>query len=73
MLDGGDHQIANVFGGDAAGDSDVSHGLAITAVERKGYAHLLAIVAGDLQRIRAPAGVTLVDRHAALMAPLLPT
>ena len=72
MLDSGDHQITDVLGGDAAGGSNVPHGLAVTAVECKGDAHLFAIVASDLQGVRAPAGVAPIDGNATIMAPLLP-
>jgi len=72
MLDGSDHQVLHVLGGDAAGCRDMPHRFAIAAVEREGDADLLAIVAGDLQPVRAPAGITLVDRDATIVAPLLP-
>lgn len=49
-----------------------AHCFAIAAVEREGDADLLAIVAGDLQPVGAPAGVALVDRNPTIVAPLLP-
>jgi hypothetical protein len=36
MLDGSEHQITNVLAADAAGGSEETHGLAITAIEREG-------------------------------------
>ena len=71
MFDGGDHEVANILGGDAAGGGDVPHCLPVAAVEREGDAHLLAIVAADLQRIGAPARVAPVDGDTAVVAPLL--
>ena len=35
----------------------------------KGNAYTLAIVTADLEPIRAPAGIRLIDRDAAIMAP----
>jgi hypothetical protein len=70
-LDALDHQIANVGTVDAAGGRHPGDRLAVAAVEREGDAHLLAIVAADLEPVRAPAGVGAVDRNAAVMLPLL--
>ncbi len=53
--DVGDHQVANIFGGDAAGGSDVFHGFPVATVERDGDAHLLAIV-GACQESRVRPG-----------------
>lgn len=71
MLDGGDHQVADILGGDAASGGDVSHGFPATAVEREGDADLLAVVATDLQRIGPPAGIAPVDSDATVVAPFL--
>ena len=57
VLDGGDHEVTHVLGCDAACGRNVAHGFAVAAVEREGDAHLLAIVAADLQAVRAPSGV----------------
>lgn len=71
VLDSGDHQVAHVLGGDAAGGGDIAHGFTITAVDRKGDADLLAIVAADLQSIGAPATVARVDGGPAIVTALL--
>ncbi len=39
MLDGGNHQVMDVLGGDAAGGRHVPHCLPVAAVEREGYAY----------------------------------
>lgn len=44
-------RVLVILGGDAAGGGDIAHGLAIAAVEREGDAHLLAIVAADLEPV----------------------
>lgn len=71
MLDGGDHEGTNILGGDAARGGDVSHGLPVATVERERDTHPLAVVASNLQRLRAPAGIGPINRDAAIMAPLL--
>ena len=71
VLDGGDHQVLDVLGGDAARRRHMPHCLAITAVERERGAHLLAIVAADLEGVGTPAGVALVGGDPAIVAPLL--
>jgi hypothetical protein len=43
---------------DAAGGSEEAHGLAITAVEREGDPHPLAVVAADLKAVGAPQRIT---------------
>ena len=48
LLDRGDHQGLDVLGGDAARRRNVSHHLAVAAVERECDTHLLAIVADHL-------------------------
>ncbi|MET3439183.1 hypothetical protein ABIC44_003886 [Sphingomonas sp. 1185] len=59
LFDGGDHQVADVLGGDAAGGGDVPYGFPVAAIEREGYTDLLAIAAADFQRIGAPACIAL--------------
>jgi hypothetical protein len=71
MLDDGDHEVANLLGRYAAGCRDEPHGLTITAVEREGDADLLAIVAGDLETIGAPAAVACLDRDLAIVPSFL--
>src|SRR4051812_45034701 len=48
-----------------------AHGLPIAAVEGEGHAHALAVVAADLQAVRAPAGVARVHGDAPLVPALL--
>lgn len=66
MLDGGDHQVLDVLGGDAARRRHVSHCLAVAAVESE---RLLAIVTDDLQPVEALAGVTQIDGDPAIAVP----
>ena len=42
----------------------------VTAIEREGNPHPLAIVAADLEAIGAPTPIALIDRNAAVMPPL---
>ena len=56
-----------------AGGGDKAHGFAITAVEGKSDAHTLAVVAADLEAIRAPAVVTFGRGDTAVLLPLLAT
>ena len=51
VLDGGDHQVADIFALDALGGGDMAHGFTIAAVEREGDADLFAIVAADLEAV----------------------
>ncbi|WP_235513002.1 MULTISPECIES: hypothetical protein [unclassified Sphingomonas] len=71
MVDGGDHQVADIFGSDAAGVSNVLRGLPVAAFKCKDDAYLLAVVASNLQRVRAPAGVAPIDGDATVMTPFL--
>src|SRR3954447_10159942 len=48
-----------------------AHGLPVAAVEGEGHAHALAVVAADLQAVRAPAGVARVHGNAPLVPALL--
>ncbi|VVT32346.1 hypothetical protein SPHINGO391_70014 [Sphingomonas aurantiaca] len=73
MLDGGNHQVMDVLGGEAARRCNVSHRLAVAAVERECDTHLLAIVTGDLQSVGAPAGIAQVDSDPTIVTPLLAT
>jgi hypothetical protein len=52
MLDGS-HQVTNVVAGDAARGGEEAHGFPVTAIEREGNPHPLAIVAADLEAIGA--------------------
>jgi hypothetical protein len=70
MLDGGHHQVPHVVAGDAARGGEEAHGFPVTAIEREGDPHPLAIVAADLEAIRAPTPIALIDRNAAVMPPL---
>ena len=71
VLDGGDHQILDVFAGDAAGGGHEAHGLPVAAVEGKGDADALAVAAADLEAVGTPAPVPLGHGDAAIVAPLL--
>jgi hypothetical protein len=46
----------------------MAHSLAVTAIERKGDAHLFGIVGCDLEAVRAPAEVRLCDSDLAVMS-----
>jgi hypothetical protein len=70
MLDGRHHQVPHVVTRDAACGSEEAHGFPVTAVEREGDPHSLAIVAADLEAIGTPAPITLIDRDAAIMPAL---
>src|SRR5947209_7082403 len=61
-LDALDHQIADHLAGDAGGRRDPPDDLAIMAVEGKGDTHHLAVPAGELKDVRAPADVG-PERH----------
>jgi hypothetical protein len=70
MLDGRHHQVPHVVTGDAACGGQEAHGFPVTAVEREGDPHSLAIVAADLEAIGTPAPITFIDRDAAVMPAL---
>jgi hypothetical protein len=61
---------AHVLGGDAAGGGDIAHRLPVTAIEREGDPHFLAIVAADLEAVRAPTGVADLDGDLPVVSPL---
>lgn len=56
-LDRVSHEIADVLGRNAGGGCNEAHRLTIAAVEGEGDEHLLAIVAANLEPVRAPPGV----------------
>ena len=66
------HQIADVAAVNAACGGHPGDRLAVTAVEGKNDAHPLAIIATDLEPIRAPADVGPINRDATVMAPFNP-
>ena len=70
MLDGGHHQVTHVLAGDAARGGEEAHGFPVTAIEREGNPHPLAVVAADLEAVGAPAPIALIHRNAAVMPPL---
>jgi hypothetical protein len=70
MLDGRNHQITHVLAGDAARGGEKAHGFPITAIEREGNPHSLAVVAADLEAVGAPTPIAIIDRNATVMAPL---
>jgi hypothetical protein len=57
LLDAVDHHVTDHLAADAGGCRHPGDRLMIMAVEGEGDAHDLAIPAGELQRIRAPAAV----------------
>jgi hypothetical protein len=65
VLDSLQHEVADVVTRDAARRGREAHGLSVTAVEGEGDLHLLAIVAADLEAVRAPASVRLVHCNTA--------
>ena len=68
VFDGADHQITDILALDALRRGNMAHGFAITAIEGEGDADLLLVVAGDLEAIRAPACVGMINRNPAVMA-----
>jgi hypothetical protein len=79
MLDGGDHEIADIAGRYAACCCDKPHGFPVAAIESEGDADpgsgpgqaLFAVVAGDFETIGAPAAVAGVDRDLAVVPTFL--
>src|ERR1700748_1389485 len=57
MFDGAHHQIADVLALDSSGCRDMTHGLAIAAIERESDTNLLGVVTGDLESVGTPAAV----------------
>src|ERR1700733_251557 len=70
-LDALDHQVADVRAVDAVGRRHPGDRLAVAAVEREGYPHLLAVIAADFKPVRAPAGIGAGDGDAATVPPFL--
>src|SRR3954464_14534055 len=70
-LDAFDHQVADVGAVDAAGRRHPGDRLAVAAIQREGDAHLLAVVAADLEPVRAPSRIGAVDRDPAIVPPFL--
>src|SRR4051812_25684511 len=70
-LDAFDHQVADVGAVDAAGRRPPGDRLAVAAIQREGDAHLLAVVAADLEPVRAPSRIGAVDRDPAIVPPFL--
>src|ERR1051325_6766946 len=71
-LDALDHQVADIGAVDAAaGSRPPGDRLAVAAVEGEGDAHLLAVVAADLEPVRAPSHIGAVDRDPAIVPPFL--
>jgi hypothetical protein len=70
VLDRGQHEVAHVVTRDAARCGKEAHGFTITAVESESDPDLFAVVAADLEAIRAPAAIPLIHRNAAVMTTL---
>src|SRR3954463_8872103 len=73
MLDGGDHEVADLISSDPGRGCHEAHGFAVAAVQREGDAHAFAVIAGHLEAIGTPSQVRLGDGDAALVATLGPT
>lgn len=71
MLDGGDHEIADIAGRYAARRCDGPHGFPVAAIESEGDADVFAVVAGNFEPIGAPAAVAGVDRDPAIVPTFL--
>ena len=66
-LDAVDHHVADHLAGDAGGRRQPADDLAVVAIESEGDADDLAVPAGELQRVRAPADVRADRDHLAVM------
>src|SRR5207248_8830132 len=64
-----DHQVADIGAGDAPGGSHRKDRLAVAAVQGEGNAHPLAVVAADLEPVRAPSRIAALDRDPTLVRP----
>src|SRR5579864_4447328 len=67
LLDAADHHIADHLAGDAGGRRDPADDLAVVAIERESDPHDLAVPAGELEAVRAPADIGTQRRHLAVM------
>src|SRR5215210_4411580 len=72
MLDGGDHEVADLISSDPGRGCHEAHGFAVAAVQREGDAHAFAIIAGHLEAVGTPSQVRLGDGDAAVVATLGP-
>src|SRR4029078_612783 len=66
-LDALDHHVPDHLAADARRRGHPGDGLTIVAVEREGQADDLAVPAGELQLVRAPAHIRAQRRHLAIM------
>src|SRR6266702_1253544 len=66
-LDAVDHHVADHLAGDAGGGCDPGDRFAIMAIEGEGNADDLAVPAGELQHIRAPAAIRANRRQLAVV------
>jgi uncharacterized NAD-dependent epimerase/dehydratase family protein len=71
MFDGCNHQVMHVFALDAFGGGDKTHGFSVAAIKCKSDPDLLAIVATQLEAVRAPTKIGAVDCDAAIVASFL--
>src|SRR5215831_20922846 len=67
LLDAPNHHIADHLAGDAGGRRHPGDCLAVMAIQRKGDAHDIAIPAGELEHVRAPAAIRTDCRDLAVM------
>ncbi len=70
-LDALDQEIVDVAAVDAAGRRHLRDRLAVAAVEGKGDAHPLAIIATDLEPVRTPAAIGAINGNTPVMAAFL--
>src|SRR3954468_13505254 len=73
MLDGGDHEVADLISSDPGRGCHEAHGFAVAAVQREGDSHAFAVIAGHLEAVGTPSQVRLGDGDAAVVATLGPT
>ena len=66
-LDALDHHVADHLAGDARGRRQPADHLAVVTVESEGYTDDLAVPAGELQRVGAPADIRADRDHPAVM------
>ena len=70
VFDAQDHQVADVLGTNPGTRSDIADRFPIAAVGGEGDTDLLAIVAGDLEPVRAPPRVACIDCDPSIVAAL---
>src|SRR4029434_6867303 len=69
LLDGGQHNVADVIAGVAAGGGTPTQGLPIAAIQGEGGADSLTVVTPKLEAVGAPAPIAGIDGYAAIVTP----